>query len=112
MDGKEKDIIEKLILSGAMEIAGVDSQTGEFLYVFTPKLKDISPELYNQHVNHVNTELMNLWEKGFLSIDFMSDNPIVSLTDKALDKEEISKLSKQEIWSIEEVKRLLSIKEL
>lgn len=111
MDKNEKDIIDKLILSGAMEVAGLDSTTGEFLYVFTPKLKEVSPELYHEHVNHVNGELMNLWEKGFLNIDFMSDSPIVTLTEKALNKEEISKLSKSEIWSIEEIKRLLAAKE-
>lgn len=112
MDKHEKETIDKLLLSGAMEVAGIDSSTGEFLYVFTPKLKEVSPALYHEHVNHVNGELMNLWEKGFLNIDFMSDSPVVTLTEKALDNKEISKLSKSEIWSIEEVKRLLAIKEL
>lgn len=112
MGDNENKIIDDLILAGAMEVAGIDSKTGEFLYVFTPKLKEVSPALYDEHVNHVNGELMRLWEKGFINIDFMSENPIVTLTAKALDSSEISKLSKEDQWSVEEIKRLLSAKEL
>lgn len=108
----EKDMIEKLILDGGLQVAGIDSETGEFLYQFTNKLKDISPDLYDEHINHVNGELMRLWEKGFLDIDIAADNPMVYLTEKALDQSEISKLSKEDRWSLEEVKRLLKSQEL
>lgn len=104
--------IDKLILSGALQVAGIDSETGEFLYQFTQKLKDISPELYDEHINHVNKELMGLWEKGFLDINVADDNPIVFLTEKALDPVEVSKLSKEDKWSLEEIKRLLKSQEL
>jgi len=106
------EIINELILSGGLQVAGVDSETGDFLYQFTPKLKDISPALYNEHVNHVNGELMRLWEMGFLNINFMDDNPIVTLTAKALDEAELSKLAKEDRWGIEEIKRLLKSQEL
>ena len=112
MDKMEQEIIDKLILSGALQVAGVDSETGDFLYQFTPKLKEVMPELYDEHMNHVNGELMRLWEKGFLNINFMEENPIVTLTDKALDQEELNKLSKEDKWGIEEIKRLLKSQEL
>jgi hypothetical protein len=112
MADMDQEIINQLILSGGLQVAGVDSQTGEFLYQFTPKLKEISPALYDEHVNHVNKELMGLWEKGFLNINFMDDNPIVILTPKALDESELAKLSKEDRWSIEEIKRLLKSQEL
>jgi hypothetical protein len=112
MADMDQEIINQLILSGGLQVAGVDSQTGEFLYQFTPKLKEISPALYDEHVNHVNKELMGLWEKGFLNINFMDDNPIVILTSKALDESELAKLSKEDRWSIEEIKRLLKSQEL
>ena len=35
-------MFEDLILSGALEVAGVDIDTGEMLYNFTEKLKDIN----------------------------------------------------------------------
>jgi hypothetical protein len=108
----DDEIINQLILSGGLQVAGIDSETGQFLYQFTPKLKEISPDLYHEHVNHVNGELMRLWEMGFLNIDFMDENPIVTLAAKALDQEELSKLSKEDRWSIEEIKRLLKSQEL
>lgn len=112
MDDREQKIIDKLILNGAMEMAGIDSKTGEILYQFTPKLKEVMPELYNEHLNFVNAELMRLWEKGFVNMDLMSDSPIVTLSEKAFNEEEISSLSDQDRWAIQEVKRLLATGEL
>jgi hypothetical protein len=112
MDNIDQEIIDELILSGGLQVAGIDSETGQFLYQFTPKLKEIHPALYHEHVNHVNGELMRLWEMGFLNIDFMSENPIVTLSAKALDDTELAKLSKEDRWGVEEIKRLLKSKEL
>lgn len=112
MDDREQKIIDKLILNGAMEMAGIDSKTGEILYQFTPKLKEVMPELYNEHLNFVNAELMRLWEKGFVNMDLMSDSPIVTLSEKAFNEEAISTLSDQDKWAIQEVKRLLATGEL
>jgi len=108
----DQTAIDYLLLKGGLQVAGVDSKTGEFLYTFTPKIKEIMPELYHEHLNHVNNEIMALWEKGFVDIDLMSENPIVTLTPKALDPKEISRLSPSDQWSIEEIKRLLKNKEL
>lgn len=110
MNNQEDKIIEKLILDGAIEFAGVESDTGEILYNFTPKLKEIMPDLYNIHLNQVNSEIMNLWEMGFLNIDLTSDSPVVTINEKALDINEISKLSKEQKWSLEEIKRLYKLK--
>lgn len=112
MDKKEEDLMQKLILSGALQVAGVDSETGEFLYQFTPKLKEVSPELYDDHINYVNGELMRLWEKGFVDINIADENPIVHLTPKAFDEKELNNLSKEDRWGIEEIKRLITSQEL
>ena len=106
---KEEDIIDRLILSGGLEAAGVDSESGELLYTFTPKINEIMPELYNEHLNDVNSEVMALWEEGYLDLDFMSDDPVITLSDKAFDELEIKKLSKKKQWSLDEIKRLLII---
>lgn len=111
-DGKnmipeDQDAIDYLILNKALEVAGVDSKTGELLYSFTPKIKELMPELYKEHLNHVNQEIMILWEKGFVDIDFMSDNPIVTLSAKAFDNSEIDGLSNDHKWALEEMKRLM-----
>ena len=104
-------IIDDLILDGGIEVAGVDPDTGEILYAFTPKVKELMPELYNDHMNFVNDELMVLWEKGYINIDFFSDDPLISLTTKAYNEEEVDKLSKQERWSLEELKRVIGSEE-
>lgn len=105
-------IIDTLILEGGIEVAGVDPDTGEMLYAFTPKVKEIMPELYDDHLNFVNDELMILWEKGYVNIDFLQDDPLISLSDKAYDQNEIDNLSKQEKWSLQELKRVVRSEEL
>ena len=100
-------IIDHLILEGGIEVAGVDPESGEMLYAFTPKVKEIMPELYDDHLNFVNAELMVLWEKGFVDINFLMDDPLISLTEKSYIPEEVKKLSKQEKWSLQELKRAI-----
>ncbi len=103
----EDAMIDDLILQGALEVAGIDSQTGEFLYSVTDKMKDIMPDLYEEHLNTVNKDIMALWENGFVDVDFNEDNPIVRLSFKAHDVQAISMLSKDLQWSLEEIKRHL-----
>jgi hypothetical protein len=104
---EDQSAIDYLILNKALEVVGVDSKTGEFLYAFTPKIKEVMPALYHEHLNHVNGEMMKLWEMGFLNIDFLQDEPIVTITRKALNQEEIAKLPQEMQWGLEEMKRLL-----
>ena len=101
------EIIDHLILEGGIEVAGIDPESGEMLYAFTPKVKDIMPELYHDHLNFVNDELMVLWEKGYVDIDFLKDDPLIYISDKSYDPEEVKKLSKQERWSLQELKRVV-----
>ena len=46
-------------------------------------------------------------EKGYVNVDFLNPNPMVTISEKGLDKVEVSKLTKPEIWALEEIKRLL-----
>ena len=107
MNNSEDELIKNLILEGALEVAGVDSENGELLYSITPKMQEIMPDMYEDHINQVNRDILNLWEKGYVNVDFLSLNPMVTISAKGLDKNEISKLTKPEIWALEEVKRLL-----
>jgi hypothetical protein len=107
MNSHENEMIEKLILDGGIEAAGVDSQTGELLYAFTPKIKELMPELYEDHISSVNTEVMGLWEKGYINIDLFQKDPVITLSEKAFNKKEVEKLSAKDQWSLHEIKRLL-----
>lgn len=100
-------IIDGLILEGGIEFAGIDSVTGEMLYSMTPKIKEIMPDLYEDHINLVNSDIMTLWEKGFIDIDFLNDQPLVYISDKSYQEDELSSLSKEQRWSLAEIKRVI-----
>ncbi len=109
---KEQNIMDYLIMNGALEIVGIDSKTNQFLYSFTPKLKEIMPELYKDHLNYVNSGIMALWEKGFVEVNFFAEDPTINLTEKAFIPAALKELSKEETWSLEEIKRLLKRREV
>ena len=106
MDDADR-MIEDLILSGALEVAGLDIETGEPLYNFTDKLKDINPKLHSEQSKYFSVETMALWEYGFLSMDVTDPNPIVLLTEKSFDKDEIAKLDKQHQYTLKEIIRII-----
>lgn len=105
-----QDKIEELMLEGVLEVAGIDIDTGEPLYNFTSKLKEYDQDLYHIHNNYFFQDLTKLWEKGFVDIDFLQDDPVVTMTEKAWDNKEISKLNKEEKHSIDEIKRIIGDK--
>lgn len=106
----EDQTIEELILKGGLETAGVDQETGELLYSFTPKIQKLMPDLYKEHLNEVNAGIMNLWELGLVDIDLLSNDPEITLTEKSLNKNIIEALSKSQRWNLLELIRLLNSK--
>jgi len=106
MMDEEDFLIEELIISGALEIAGIDKNTGQPLYNMTKKMKKVMPELYKEHINTTNKSIMELWEKGFVDMDLLEKDPIVTPNTKAYDLYEISKLTPEEVWTLDEIKRL------
>lgn len=107
MDNVENSI-EQLILSGALEPAGIDLDTGEPLYNFTEKLQDVYPELHAEAYTYFTREAMNLWELGFIEMDITSENPMVSLTSKAFDASEMLKLEKNQQFTLKEMIRYMA----
>lgn len=103
------DKIEELILNGALEVSGMDIDTGEMLYNFTDKLKDISPELFKDMSDYISIETMSLWSEGFLDIDVTEQNPMVRLTPKAFDDVEVGKLPKEKQYTLKEIIRIISL---
>ena len=99
--------IEDLILSGALEPAGIDPESGEMLYNFTDKLKDVSPVLHREVNNAFNAHVMKLWELGMVSMDITDKNPLVQLTEKSFEPDLISQLNDEELYTLREIKRNL-----
>lgn len=93
MSQSNDEIISDLILKGALEVDGIDSKTGEFLYRITNKMEQVNKALYDEHVNTVYADTMYFWEKGLIEFsDFSDTNPTISLTRKALDPKAIASL--------------------
>lgn len=88
----DDDFIDNLILMGALEIIGVEEGTGEILYGFTDKLKDVDPKLHRKFVDHFHDDIMFLWENGFVSMDVTEVNPMVTLTEKAFNEIAVASL--------------------
>lgn len=105
----EDDAIDQLILLGALEVAGIDMDSGEPIYNFTEKLMDVSPELYKEVSLYFSRETMYLWSDGFLNMDVTEKNPIVKLTEKAFDSKEVEKLSKDQQHTLKEIIRVIGL---
>ena len=108
----EEEDIDQLILdliqSGGLEVDGIDSETGEFLYKITDKMKDVNQEIYDAHLNAVHSDTMYFWEKGFIDIhDITSKNPIITLTDKAFDKVAVDALPSDMAAQLEQIIKVL-----
>ena len=99
--------IDDLILSGAIEPAGIDSETGEMLYTFTNRLVEVSPELAREVANMFDSHIMKLWELGMVSMNVMDKNPNIKLTEKAFDKNLIKCLDDEVSHTLKEIKRHL-----
>lgn len=104
------DIIEDLMIQGGIEVVGIDSNTGQFLYTFTEKLAEINPKIYKAMKDEFYSSIMRLWEAGFLSMDVTTENPIVKATSKVFDKEAISKLSQHDRMALDDILNKMSEK--
>ena len=82
---------------------------GEPVYNFTDKLVDVSPELHTEISTYFSKETMALWEEGFLEMDVTEKNPLIRLTQKALDQNAIAKLSKDRQYTLKELIRIFKL---
>jgi hypothetical protein len=103
----EFDMVDKLVLDGALEFCGVDKDTGESLYKPTDKLKDIDSQLSDDLSVYFSAVTMKLWEKGFLDMDIMLEDPLVKLAPKSFDKDALKTLDKNERMIMQEIIRVL-----
>lgn len=89
-------VIDNLAINGYIEVEGIDSDTGEFLYRVSDKLKETIPDLEQRLREAFLEEVYNLWVKGFVTMDFSTDNPLVKLTEQAFNEEKLKELSLEE----------------
>jgi hypothetical protein len=85
MDGVSR-MMDALILSGALEVSALDSETGEFVYSITEKMEEIYPELYEEVNNEIYKSIMSLWQKGFILMDIASRRPQIAPSSVGIDR--------------------------
>jgi hypothetical protein len=103
----DQDIIANLILLGALEVAGIDIDTGEPLYNFTSKLQYVNPDLHNEMSTYFSRETMALWQHGFIAMDITQKDPEIKLLPKAFNKKEVEKLEENNKYSLKEIIRIV-----
>lgn len=91
-----KEVIDRLIIAGYIEVTGIDSETGEFLYQVSPSLYQQIPDLGERLQAAFLDEVYNLWVKGMVNMDTTLENPIVSLTENAFNQEKVAELTVEE----------------
>lgn len=102
------EMFDDLVLKGALQIVGVDSETGDFLYNFTEKLAEVNPVIYELMIEDFHSSIMRLWEAGFLAMDVTSENPVVNATEKVFDSDAISNLSDQDQTTLRDILKKMS----
>lgn len=86
-------MLEKLILQGYVEPAGIDAVTGEMLYSFTAAAKADMPDLERQFEEEFHRNIMFFWQKGYLDMNVFEENPIIRINPIALDESVVASLS-------------------
>ena len=70
MDDDEK--LSMYLEMGAVELTGMD-ESGEFIFQITEKAKEVAPELWQAHQDHVDRSLIQLYEAGLIRVSY-NDN--------------------------------------
>ena len=61
---KKAAFIEHLVLMGAIEMDGIDSETGEMIYSITDKLEEVSPRMYQILSEDFNAKMYEMIYTG------------------------------------------------
>jgi hypothetical protein len=63
------ETLDHYIEIGAVEMSGID-ESGEFIFRVTEKAKELAPELWDAHQDHIDDVLLDLFEKGLLTVSY------------------------------------------
>jgi hypothetical protein len=97
-DDEANFFMEMLLEHGLIEIYGVDPITEDITYTMTQKCQELMPELFQEHMNHINQLAFDLWEKGYIEMTFDKEGtPLVMLKDLDYEKDVFPSISFDEI---------------
>ena len=89
-------MLEKLILQGYVEPAGLDAETGEMLYSFTDLARQEMPYLEKQFEEEFHRNIMFFWQAGALDMNVYEQNPIIRINPLALQQSFIDSLTTEQ----------------
>jgi hypothetical protein len=71
MDEEEEDNMKMAyyLEIGAISIEGMD-ENGEMIFSISEKAKDLAPELWEAHINYVDSAMLELYEKGLMEVEY------------------------------------------
>lgn len=72
MDEDFGDRLDYYLSIGVVNLVGVD-EDGEIVYEITEKAETEAPELWAAHRDYVDKALIDLYEKGLISIEYTED---------------------------------------
>jgi hypothetical protein len=64
MNPRQEALIEHLLLQDAIEIDSIDNQSGEMLYKIKDKMKEVSPEIFQQLTDQYKHHMFQLIDQG------------------------------------------------
>ena len=54
---------------GAVSVEGIDEH-GEFIFLVTEKAKDLAPELWQAHIDYIDSAMLKLYEQGLVDVSY------------------------------------------
>ena len=61
--------LEYYLEIGAITMEGMDEK-GEWIFAIHEKAKEIAPELWEAHIRYVDENLLKLYEKGLMQVEY------------------------------------------
>jgi hypothetical protein len=68
MDDTDK-LMQHYLEIGALEVVGIEDD-GQFLFKLGPDAKELAPELYESWMEDVDKDLLSLYEKGLIGVEY------------------------------------------
>lgn len=62
-------MLEHYLEIGAITIEGMD-KNGEIVFAISEEAKEIAPELWESHIQHIDDSLLKLFEMGLINIEY------------------------------------------
>jgi predicted transcriptional regulator len=82
LNSDDGEMLDYYIQIGAVEVAGI-SEDGEFIFGITELAKEVAPDLWEAHAEHIDQSMMQLYEMGLVNITYDEDlNVVFELTEE------------------------------